>query len=175
MDRVVILGGSSRKDGNTAIINNYLASKMDVEIIDLIDYKISAYDYLFLNKEDDFIQLINNILDDYSVIIFSTPVYWYSMSGIMKNFIDRFTDLLKQEKEIGRKFRGKSMFVLSNSESNDQESYFWKPFENTADYLGMYYIGHLHAYLENGEINNHSLTELNSSILRLKEYINRSS
>jgi multimeric flavodoxin WrbA len=42
-----------------------------------------------------------------------TPVYWYTMSGIMKVFFDRFSDLLRIEKDLGRKLRGKSMAVIS--------------------------------------------------------------
>ena len=35
-------------------------------------------------------------------IIFVTPVYWYAMSGRMKVFFDRWTDLLKIDKDTGR-------------------------------------------------------------------------
>ncbi|MCP4458779.1 MAG: NAD(P)H-dependent oxidoreductase [Cytophagales bacterium] len=37
----------------------------------------------------------------------ATPVYWYSMSGIMKVFLDRIYDVLTIEKELGRKLHGK--------------------------------------------------------------------
>ncbi len=50
---------------------------------------------------------MNDIVDKYDVLIFATPVYWYSMSGIMKVFFDRITDLLTIKKDIGRKLKGK--------------------------------------------------------------------
>ena len=34
------------------------------------------------------------IIEKYDTLIFATPVYWYSMSGIMKVFFDRKNDNL---------------------------------------------------------------------------------
>ena len=59
---------------------------------------------------------MKTIISKYDTIIFATPVYWYSMSGILKVFIDRITDLLTIEKELGRKLRGKKMAVVSQIE-----------------------------------------------------------
>jgi len=114
------------------------------DVIDLNDYNFSYYDYDHKNLEDDYIGLMRRILDNYDLLIFATPVYWYSMSGIMKVFFDRVTDLLDFEKDLGRKLRSKSMAALSCSIGNHLDEQFWLPFRQTAGYLGMKYVGNLH-------------------------------
>lgn len=142
--RVVIILGSSRKNGETKKVVAELMRISNWDLIDLADYNISHFDYEYKNRNDDYIDLIKKIIDDYDVLIFATPVYWYSMSGIMKVFFDRFTDLLTIEKELGRKLRGKKMAVISCSNGDNLEDHFWLPFKKTAEYLGMNYIADLH-------------------------------
>ncbi|MFC4738369.1 flavodoxin family protein [Flavobacterium ponti] len=144
MSKSVIIVGSSRKNGNTTKIVDELAKQYDIDIINLSNYNFSYYDYESNNRNDDFFQLIKGIIDKYDTLIFATPVYWYSMSGIMKVFFDRFSDLLQIEKETGRKLRGKNMAVLSNSNENKLDYDFYLPFKKSAEYLGMNYIGDRH-------------------------------
>lgn len=142
--RKIIILGSSRKDGQTKKAVDKLKSLSDFDVLDLNDYKISHYDYEHRNKNDDYLNLIQNIIINYDILIFATPVYWYSMSGIMKVFFDRITDLLDNEKELGRKLRNKSIAVLSSSIGDHLGDTFWLPFIETAKYLGMNYIGNIH-------------------------------
>jgi multimeric flavodoxin WrbA len=142
--KTVIILGSSRKDGATAKIAQTLQQISKWEIIDLMDYNISHYDYEHKNKNDDFLPLINKIINNYDLLIFVTPVYWYSMSGIMKVFFDRLSDLLSIEKELGRKLRNKSMAAISSSAGDHLEDLFWIPFIKTSQYFGMKYCGNLH-------------------------------
>lgn len=144
MNKNVIIAGSSRKQGNTGNVIEVLRKYLDFDIIDLNDFNFSYYDYEHQNKEDDFLPLIRRIIDNYDNLIFVTPVYWYAMSGIMKTFFDRFTDLLDSEYELGRQLQQKSMAVISSSAGNHLGDHFWLPFIETAGYLGMNYIGHIH-------------------------------
>jgi multimeric flavodoxin WrbA len=153
--KTLIISGSSRKNGETAKIAQHLSSISGWGLIDLNDYKISFYDYEHKNKDDDYLVLMRNIIENYDTLIFATPVYWYSMSGNMKVFFDRITDLLTIEKDLGRKLRGKSMAVISSSGGDDLGDSFWLPFSRSAEYLGMKYLGNLHTY--NGEINESEL------------------
>ena len=57
--------------------------------------------------------------------------------GRMKTFLDRFTDLLKIEKEKGRKLRGKRLFLVAVSNSPELPPGFEVPFRLSAEYLGM--------------------------------------
>lgn len=143
MKKIVILG-SSRKDGNTKQAIDNLNLLADFDIVDLNDFDINYYAYEHRNKSDGYLDLMRNIIDNYDILIFATPVYWYSMSGIMKVFFDRITDLLDNEKELGRKLRNKNMAVLSSSLGDHLGERFWLPFIETAKYLGMNYLGNVH-------------------------------
>lgn len=143
MKKVVIVG-SSRNDGETLNLTNELIEKSKWDLINLNDYNFSYYDYKHENRNDDYLDLMNRIITKYDTLIFATPVYWYSMSGIMKVFFDRLTDLLEIEKDLGRKLRGKNMAAISCSIGNNLGEYFWLPFIETANYLGMEYLGNVH-------------------------------
>ncbi|MEQ1923956.1 MAG: NAD(P)H-dependent oxidoreductase [Pyrinomonadaceae bacterium] len=143
MKKLIILG-SSRKDGDTKKVVDEIISISGWDLIDLNDYNISYYDYEHKNLDDDFLPLMRKIIAEYGVLIFATPVYWYSMSGIMKVFFDRFTDLLDEEKDLGRELRGKGMAVVSCSGGGNLGEHFWHPFVATAEYLGMQYLGNMH-------------------------------
>ncbi|WP_432412475.1 flavodoxin family protein [Rasiella sp. SM2506] len=160
----VIITGSSRNNGDTKTLTNELLKKTNWDLIDLNDYKFGYYDYENKNKNDDYIKLMRKIIDNYDTLIFATPVYWYSMSGIMKVFFDRITDLLEIEKDLGRRLRGKNMAVVSCSIGNNLGDTFWLPFSETANYLGMKYIGNIHTIT--GKINE---LELDEFIMRIEE------
>lgn len=143
MKKVVIIG-SSRNDGDTITFTNELIKQPKWDIINLNDYNFSYYDYEHQNKHDDYLPLMEQIINKYDTLIFATPIYWYAMSGIMKVFFDRITDLLTIEKELGRKLRGKKMAVISISMGENLGEHFWLPFIETANYLGMEYMGNIH-------------------------------
>jgi multimeric flavodoxin WrbA len=161
LKKIIILG-SSGKNGETKKVVTELMRISDWELIDLNDYKISHFDYEHLNRNDDFISLMKRITENYDVLIFATPVYWYSMSGIMKVFFDRITDLLRIEKEIGRKLRNKNMAVISCSNGDNLENNFWLPFKKSAEYLGMNYVADLHTY--QGEMDKKGIAEFKKNV-----------
>ena len=153
-NKKVIIQGSSRSKGNTANSITAISEKYNIDVIDLNNYSFSYYDYDSNNLNDDFLPLITSIIKKYDTLIFATPVYWYNMSGIMKVFFDRFSDLIRVEKETGRKLRGKNMFVISNSHSDEIDASFYIPFQKSADYLGMNYTGEIHLNADKLKIEN---------------------
>ena len=146
--RGVIIFGSSRSQGNTRKVVDKLLESLDFDLIDLKEKDIGAFDYEFKNQEDDFLPLMKTIVTQYDFLLFATPVYWYSMSGIMKHFFDRFSDCLKIEKDVGRKLRGKTMAMISCGYDKVTVPGFSEPFSATAKYLGMNYFGNLHTWME---------------------------
>jgi len=64
----------------------------------------------------------------------------------MKNFLDRFSDLLGPHKNLGRKLRGKSLGVITCSDDNNINHAMYMPFKESANYLGMSYIGEVHGW-----------------------------
>lgn len=161
MNKVIIVG-SARNDGDTAALVNKLKELADWDIVDLNDYDIGFYDYEHLNRQDDFLPLIKKLIDQYDTFIFATPVYWYAMSGIMKVFFDRISDLLTIEKALGRRLRGKNMAVISTSNGNNLGESFWLPFTASAEYLGMTYLANLHTI--SGRMNHDELNQFKESV-----------
>jgi multimeric flavodoxin WrbA len=147
-NKVIVIIGSSRNDGDTKKLVDELAKLSDFDRIDLNDYNFSYYDYEHKNANDDYIPLMRKLIDNYDTFLFATPVYWYAMSGIMKVFFDRITDLLDDEKELGRQLRKKKMAVITCSLGNNLGDNFWLPFEETSNYLRMEYVGNLHTITE---------------------------
>ena len=145
--KTVIIQGSANPNGNTQKIVADLQEKLNADVLDLSTKNILSFDYQFANQEDDFSKTIHEILDTYDAIIFATPVYWYTMSGILKNFFDRFTDGLLHDKTLGRKFEGKKMGAIAcGSDKNPIESFF-VPFQKSAVYLKMNYLGDAHLWI----------------------------
>jgi len=142
--KTVIIAGSARQDGDTQKMVTSLSAQSGWDIVDLNEYKIGFFDYHHQNKSDDYLPLMQNLIQNYEVFVFATPVYWYSMSAVMKVFFDRLTDLITTEKDLGRTLRGKKMAVITSSDGDHLGDDFWLPFTHTARYLGIEYLGNLH-------------------------------
>lgn len=109
MDKVFVVGinGSPHKNGTTAaMLKKFLTGVRrhggQTKLIHLIDNEIrpclGCYStnprlckYPCVQKDD--MQKIYPLLIKADAIVFGTPVYWFNMSGLMKNFIDRLTCL----------------------------------------------------------------------------------
>lgn len=144
--------GSARSDGATRILADYIIGIKGCDLVDLRKKKIGYFDYDFNHSQDEFMSLVTSIIEKYDTIIFATPVYFYAMSAIMKNFFDRLGDLIYKHKELGRRLRGKSMAMISCGAGNYLQEGFQMPFRETARYLGMNYLGDVHGWLEQNEI-----------------------
>jgi multimeric flavodoxin WrbA len=73
-------------------------------------------------------------------IVFATPVYWYAMSGVMKIFFDRLSDLISTSKPLGRGLAGKSVYLFSTGSELEMPDGFEVPFKRTAEYFDMNYV-----------------------------------
>lgn len=83
--KTLLINGSPNKNGNT--IN--LAKKhfkID-ETLHLVDYKIYSYGQHF--KDDQFDEVVSKMCEADTIII-GSPLYWHSMSGAIRNLLDRF-------------------------------------------------------------------------------------
>ncbi len=138
MNQIAILG-SSRSFGYTRKALDTIIQGSEIEVIDLKNLNIMPYDYLYQNQSDDFKALMERIIT-FDTIILATPVYWYTMSALMKIFIDRLSDLLDVQKDMGRRLRGKNIFVVSSFATSLPKG-FEDTFEQICTYLGMNYRG----------------------------------
>ncbi len=151
---------------------NHLVSKWNYDVIDLNMKVIGQYDYEYKNAGDDFRNVITEVITNYDTIIFATPVYWYTMSGIMKAFFDRISDVIRTEKDLGRQLRGKNMAMISTSNSKDLIKGFNMPFVASANYLGMHYLGDIHTWVEDNQIPNEVELIINTFDTKLKKTLN---
>ena len=137
----LIILGSARQQSDTKSYVDFIFNQTDHKLVDLLKYKISSYNYNgTYPSSDNFNELTEEILN-HDIIIFATPVYWYSMSGLMKNVFDRFTDLVTIQKATGRKLKNKNVFLLAVGTDQQLPDGFEIPFKRTADYLEMNYKG----------------------------------
>ena len=142
MTDAIAVFASARRNGNTGKFIDWIASELEVEVIDLAEKNITPFDYEHKNIDDDFVPLMQQILEHQS-IIFVTPVYWYGPSAQMKIFIDRTSDFLDVEelKDMGRRLREKIAYIVCTSISSDADISFLKSYKDTFCYLGMKYCG----------------------------------
>ncbi|QXV64935.1 NAD(P)H-dependent oxidoreductase [Mucilaginibacter achroorhodeus] len=137
----LVILGSNRKNSLTESITRKALGDADFDLIDLLDHTIVHYNYDGnYPAADEFDNIINSILP-YDKIIFATPVYWYSMSGVMKVFFDRLTDLITIKKELGRSLKGKHASMIAVGADPTIPDGFEVPFKHTAAYLGIQYDG----------------------------------
>jgi len=149
---IVLIQCSARKNGDTAIVCNWLENNFSLSVIHLCEYNIHPFDYDNKYEDDDFLSLVSSLAHQSKTIFFVTPVYWYTMSGRMKIFLDRITDLMKWHKDTGRLFRGKNIGLISVSNDSALNDCFDTPVHLSAGYLGMSYLGHLHSWVIDGTL-----------------------
>ena len=118
----IIIFGSSKSRGETWNAVQSFKRDLDIPIVELSRLNISFFDYEHLNQGDDYIPLMERILE-HDPIILATPVYWYTMSAQMKVFIDRLSDCLAIRKDIGRKLKGKKMYVITTFGTSMPEAF----------------------------------------------------
>lgn len=97
---IAVIDGGTRQDGNTEILTEEAVKELDVERIYLRDYDIHPIVDLrhtqdgFQEVDDDYNVVIDRLIQ-HDILVFSTPIYWYSMSGTLKNFIDRWSQTMR--------------------------------------------------------------------------------
>lgn len=114
--KVAIFTGSPRKNGNTAALAQLLANelkpmKVETHIYDLYAHEIKPCsdcrkckesEDLVCIRQDGMIQLYSK-LEEADVLIFGSPIYWFSMSAQTKLLIDRFRPYFINKRLKGKK------------------------------------------------------------------------
>lgn len=136
----IILFGSAHSFGKTRKILEWVMGSESIPLIDLSTLRINPYEYKHQHQEDDYIPLMESVLQNHELMIWATPVYWYGPSTIMKIFIDRITDLISIRKDLGRQLKGKKLFIITSFGTSLPRG-FEEVFEQICDYLEMNYLG----------------------------------
>jgi multimeric flavodoxin WrbA len=138
--KVLVILGTHRNDSNTLAA---IKKKLPFDTYDLIqlhERKIEHYKYDSSKPQDDFLTIIEEAIKA-DTIVFATPVYWYSMSGMMKVFFDRFTDLITTSKSMGRSLQGKKTYLFATGSDDELPVGFEVPFKKTSEYFSMEFSG----------------------------------
>lgn len=109
----VIILASNRIKRNTKKFVTDTYGTITSTMVDVLDYTTSpsGYEGIYFYS-DKFKHTITMVLQNDGVVL-ATPVYWYSMSGLMKMSFERLTDLVTVDKETGRRFKSKIMEVVT--------------------------------------------------------------
>lgn len=131
----IIVLGTARAEGNTALAARRLVADLgpgNAAILDLAALGLDEFRYGGRADRDGFADAVREILA-FRQVVFATPVYWYAMSGVMKDFIDRFTDLLQPpDKALGRALAGRDAWLLATGTDPRLPAGFSVPFARTA-------------------------------------------
>lgn len=124
MKKLVVISSSPRKDGNSeTLAKEFIRGAMDAgneaELIVLRDYDLKyctgCYSCAKTGKcfMDDGMNEISQKLIAADVIVFATPVYFYSMSGQLKVMIDRLVPSYREMKA--------DIYMIATQYDNDKE------------------------------------------------------
>lgn len=85
--KILFINGSANKNGNTVTLTKQLIKENIYETIHLVDYKIYSYGQQF--ADDQFNEIVER-MSKADTIVIGSPLYWHSMSGSIRNVLDRF-------------------------------------------------------------------------------------
>jgi len=125
--KILVITGSPRKNGNSfamtdAFVNRAVALGHDVRRFDAAFMKIGGCHACMTcyksgkacSFDDDFNTIAPAVLDA-DAVVFTMPVYWYSIPGQIKNVIDRIFSLVVGGKDIA----GKKCALITCCEEHD--------------------------------------------------------
>jgi len=153
--KLLIINGSPRKNGNTALLVDWFArgaaSKgADISIVNaaFLKPKVSGCNSCRkCQKIKEYKCVINDgatkVLSgmaEADVIVMATPLFYYSVSAQLKAIIDRMFSLYKWDNNVDTfesPLKGKTLVLLASAYEDIGLDALEKPFKLTADYTNM--------------------------------------
>lgn len=111
---IVFVNASPNYDGCTYQIGERLLKGIQHDVLQMSDYKISQYGKVY--EDDQMVDLLKQ-LKEYDTLVIGSPVYWYTVSGILKTFIDRL--YLLPEAEY---LKGKKLYLFAQGSAPDEDT-----------------------------------------------------
>lgn len=149
---IAVIYGGTRDEGNTEMLAEQAVAGLAVERIFLRDYRIRAIEDRrhapggFREVDDDYNAIIDRVLP-HDVLVFATPIYWYGMTGVMKNFVDRWSQTLRDadRPEFRGRMRAKTAYVIAvgGDEPRLKGLPLVKQFQHIFEFFGMKYGGYI--------------------------------
>jgi len=89
----IFLNASQNRDGKTASLARITFKGLDYKTVNLVDFHI---DQIGQKSSRDEHQKVIEQIAHADVLVIGTPVYWSDMTGYLKTFIDRLTDIVDE-------------------------------------------------------------------------------
>lgn len=112
--KVLFINASENRDGNTSRMAKSLLGNTPYDQLNLVDYRV---DSLGQNFEGDQFDVVLKAMQQADVIVIGTPVYWHTMSGSLKNVIDRMYTVRNNAN-----LTGKQMYFITQGTAPTPES-----------------------------------------------------
>lgn len=110
---ILVINGSEHRDGNTSRMAKELLGNTPYDQLNLVDYRVDSLGQQF---EGDQFDVVLKAMQEADVIVFATPVYWHSISGSLKNVIDRMYEVRSTANLNGKDF----YFIMQGMEPTQQ-------------------------------------------------------
>lgn len=121
MNKILFMNCSPNKNGNTYQIGEKILENAEHDVLQMADYKICQYGQV---NEDDQIGDVFKEIEKVDTILIGAPIYWYTVGGILKTFIDRLY-LLPEAKVL----RDKKLYLFAQGTKPDEAT------KNTVTFL----------------------------------------
>lgn len=112
MSKILFMNCSPNKNGNTYHIGEKVLENMKHDTLQMSDYKIYQYGQVY---GDDQIGDVFNEINKVDTILIGAPIYWYTVGGTLKTFIDRLY-LLPEAKVL----KGKKLYLFAQGSAPDE-------------------------------------------------------
>jgi multimeric flavodoxin WrbA len=151
MAKILVLNGSSRENGNTEQLTDVMLEGVSYTRINIRDFLIQPivdkrHDPAGFTKVDDDYDRIIELVRQHDVLVFATPIYWYGMSGHMKQFIDRWSQSLRDTrfsfKEEMKKKKG-FVVICGGDDPYIKGLPLIQQFQYIFQFMGLEYIGYV--------------------------------
>ena len=101
---ILFINGSPNKNGNTVTLAKQFLKDKDYQTLHLVDYKIYSYGQDF--ADDQFNEVVLK-MSQADTIVIGSPLHWHSMSGAIRNLLDRFYNHVSESL-----LKGKDMYFI---------------------------------------------------------------
>ena len=110
---ILFINGSPNKNGNTVGLAKELLAGKEYDTLHLVDYKIYSYGQEY--ADDQFMEVVGK-MKEADVVVLGSPLYWHSMSGAVRNLLDRSYGVVSE-----KTFRVKKLFFVFQGASPTKE------------------------------------------------------
>ena len=112
--KVLFINASENRDGNTSRMAKSLLGNTPYDQLNLVDYRVDSLGQHF---DGDQFDGVLKAMQQADVIVIGTPVYWHTMSGSLKNVIDRMYTVRNNAN-----LTGKQMYFITQGTAPTPES-----------------------------------------------------